>query len=138
MSIKITVQADVNLPVDKCWETWTTPEHITNWNFASDEWHCPSATNDLQPGGKFSWRMESKDGEMGFDYSGSYKSIEHNKEIVKNLDDGREVKITFTESGGTTSVVETFEAEDENAAELQRQGWQAILNNYKTYSESLT
>ena len=134
MTNQITVNQIINAPIQKVWEYWTSPEHIVHWNFATDEWQCPTAINDLEPEGKFSWRMEAKDGSMGFDYAGVYRSIEPFEKIEKNLDDGRLVTVHFSEQDGVTEVVENFEP-DENSIDLQRQGWQAILNNFKKYVE---
>ena len=130
----ITVKTTVNAPLDKVWECWTQPDHITGWNFAAPEWQCPSAINDLVPNGKFSWRMEAKDQSIGFNYAGTYTEIKDKEMIRKKLEDGRGVIITFTEKEGKTEVVETFEP-DANSPDLQRQGWQAILTNFKKYTE---
>lgn len=130
----ITVKTIVNAAPAKVWEFWTSPEHIINWNFATPEWHCPSAKNDLKPGGTFSWRMEAKDGSMGFDYAGKYLKIDEPVLIEKELEDGRKVTISFEALDGKVEVIETFEPDD-NDPELQRQGWQAILNNFKKYVE---
>lgn len=133
---KITVETKVNSSIDKIWEFWTKPEHIVNWNFAIPEWHCPKAKNNLEVGKPFSYRMEAKDGSMGFDYSGTYTKIEPNSEIEYALEDGRKVNITFEREGDSVSIIENFEIEDTNTLEQQRQGWQAILDNFKTYVES--
>lgn len=132
---KITVKNTINTPVTKVWEAWTSPEHITKWNNASDDWHTPRAENDLRVGGKFSSRMEAKDGSIGFDFSGTYTAITPQKHIAYTLDDGRKVEVHFTASKGTTEVTETFEAEGQNPVDMQRQGWQAILDNFKKYVE---
>jgi uncharacterized protein YndB with AHSA1/START domain len=132
----ITVETTVGHKADRVWEYWVNPEHITKWNFAIDEWHCPSADNDLRPGGRFSWRMEAKDGSMGFDYSGTYDHVKAPEQISCTLDDGRKVVISFTELGNETKVTETFEVEDVNTMDQQRTGWQAILDNFKKYAES--
>lgn len=134
---KITVETLVNVPVQKAWEAFTSPEHITGWNFASDDWCAPRAVNNLTAGGKFNFRMESTDGSMGFDFEGTYDEVELNKRIRYSIIDGRTVEITFEQVGDQTSVTETFEAEGENPIEMQRGGWQAILNNYKKYTEAL-
>lgn len=131
----ITVSISIEADVRKTWDYWTSPDHITGWNFASEDWKCPSAINNLTPGGKFSWRMEAKDGSMAFDYSGVYESIDFLRTIRKKLDDARKVEISFSEYNGRTEVVVTYEP-DENDPDLQRQGWQAILNNFKKYVES--
>ena len=135
MKDPIEVSTTVKAPLNKVWEYWTSPQHITKWNFASDDWHCPNAENDLQIGAKFSYRMESTDGEMGFNFSGKYTEISPNNSITYLIDDGRKVSITFTEEGDSTKIVEQFEAENENARDMQQQGWQAILNNFKQYAE---
>lgn len=135
--MKITVQCHVNAPMSKVWDCWTKPTHITQWNFASDEWHCPSVNNNLEVGGAFNWRMESKDGSMGFDFEGIYDQILHEQKIVYTMSDGRSVSIDFNDEVNGVLVKETFEAEDQNQAELQKQGWQAILNNFKNYVEEL-
>ena len=132
----ITVQTNIQVPIEKAWEFWSGPEHITQWNFATEEWHCPKAENDLKPGGRFVWRMEAKDGSMGFDYSGTYVKVIPNELIEKKLDDGRMVRITFKSQNNSTTITETFEAENQNPIELQRNGWQAILDNFKRYAES--
>lgn len=132
----ITVEATVQAPVEKAWECWTKPEHITKWNNASDDWHTPRAENDLRVGGKFLCRMEARDGSMGFDFSGVYDEVKANELIAYTLEDHRKVKIIFTGNGTETTVTETFEAENENSIELQRFGWQAILDNFKKYTES--
>lgn len=132
----ITVEALVNAPLDTTWAFWTGPEHITQWNAASDDWHTPWAKNDLVPGGRFVARMEAKDGSMGFDFGGTYDEVVEQRKIAYTLDDNRKVTVSFSETDSGTRVVEEFEAEDENSAELQQQGWQAILNNFKRYTES--
>jgi uncharacterized protein YndB with AHSA1/START domain len=133
---KITVQTNINAPVDKVWETWTTPEHIIQWNNASPDWHTPVAENDLRVGGKFLSRMEAKDGSFGFDFEGIYDAVVTHELISYNLADGRNVKIIFIDKGYQTEVIETFDAENENPVEMQREGWQSILDNFKNYTES--
>lgn len=132
---EITVSVTVNAPIQKAWQFWTLPEHITQWNFASEDWHAPKAENDLRAGGKFLSRMEAKDGSFGFDFWGVYDEIKENELIAYTMGDGRKAKISFINEGNTTKVIETFEAESENSIELQQGGWQAILNNFKKYSE---
>ena len=132
----ITVENTVNAPVEKVWNCWTMPEHITKWNNASDDWHTPWAKNDLREGGSFVARMEAKDGSMGFDFGGVYDAVRTNEYIEYTIGDGRKVKVTFTAQGKTTKVVESFEAENMNSIELQRGGWQAILDNFKKYTEA--
>jgi uncharacterized protein YndB with AHSA1/START domain len=131
----ITIETTVNAPVAKVWQYWSGPEHITKWNNASDDWHTPWARNNLVPGGEFVSRMEAKDGSMGFEFGGTYDEVVEFKKIVYTLGDGRKVWVNFSESDQGTKVVEEFETEDENSAELQRQGWQAILDNFKRYAE---
>ena len=134
--ITITVEALINAPIEKVWINWTLPEYITQWNNASDDWHTTSAINDLQVGGKFSARMEAKDGSFGFDFWGIYDEVKTNELISYTLGDGRKVSISFNSDGNTTKVTETFEAEEENPVEMQRGGWQAILDNFKKYTEA--
>jgi len=133
---KITVQNIVKAPVEKVWKYWTEPGHITKWNNASDDWHTPRAENDLRVGGKFSARMEAKDGSFGFDFWGVYDKIKTNELIEYTLGDDRKVGIHFTANGDETKLVETFEAESENPIEMQQGGWQAILDNFKKYTEA--
>jgi uncharacterized protein YndB with AHSA1/START domain len=132
---KITVEAVMAAPVSKVWECWTDPKHITQWYAASDDWHAPSAENDLRAGGKFTTRMEAKDGSFGFDFGGVYDHVKLNELIEYTLGDGRTVKITFEEKDGETKVTEIFDAENQNPIERQRFGWQAILDNFKKYVE---
>lgn len=136
-SVLITVSVDVESPVSKVWKYWTSPEHIMQWNNASNDWHTPRAENDLRAGGKFLYRMEAKDGSMGFDFSGEYDEIVEFKLIRYTLADSRKVTIEFSGTGNVTQIVETFEAETENSAELQQYGWQCILDNFKKHAESV-
>lgn len=133
---KITVSATINAPVEKVWKSWSTPEDIMQWCSASPDWHAPKAENDLRKGGKFSTRMEAKDGSFGFDFGGEYDEVINNKLIEYTMSDGRKVKVTFTDNGNTTGVIEAFDAESENPVEMQQAGWQAILDNFKKYTES--
>lgn len=133
----ITIEIIVNLPKEKVWEVLTEPKHIVNWNFASEDWFCPNALNDLKIGEKFNYRMEAKDGSFGFDFWGTYTDIVLYKKLFSLLGDGRKLEIILTEEDNDTKIVESFETEDENSAELQRQGWQSILNNLKKYAENL-
>lgn len=132
----ITVQATVNAPVEKVWEFWTKPEHITQWNNASDDWHTPRAENDLREGGSFVSRMEAKDGSFGFDFGGVYTKVNTNEHIAYTMGDTRRVEVEFKAAGNSTEVIESFEAESTHSIEMQRGGWQAILNNFKKYAES--
>lgn len=138
MNNTITIETNVNAPVEKVWEFWSSPEHITKWNTASDDWHTPHAENDLRAGGKFSARMEAKDGSFGFDFGGVYDEVKTNELISYTLGDGRKVSITFTDEGTSTKITESFEAETQNSVEMQRGGWQAILDNFKKYTEANT
>jgi uncharacterized protein YndB with AHSA1/START domain len=132
----ITVETTVNAPVAKVWEYWTTPKHIIQWNAASDDWHTTFAENDLRVGGNFLSRMEAKDGSLGFDFGGVYDKITENDFIKYTMGDGRKVEITFSGDENETTVVETFEAEDTNSIEMQRGGWQTIMDNFKKYTET--
>jgi len=135
-STRITIETTVKAPVEKVWKFWTSPEHITKWNNASDDWHTPFAENDLRVGGKFLSRMEARDGSFGFDFGGVYDVVKENERIEYTIGDGRKVEVSFTSNGKETRVVETFEAESMNPIEMQRGGWQAILNNFKKYVEA--
>lgn len=134
--MKITVSTTINAPIDQVWSAWTTPEDICKWNAASPEWHTPHATNDLRVDGKYSYRMEAKDGSMGFDLNGKYTAVEHHERIEHIFEDDREITVLFESDGDTTTITETFDAENMNPPELQQQGWQAILDNFKAYVES--
>lgn len=131
----ITVESKINAPKERVWKLWTTPEDIIKWNNASDDWRTPRVENDLRTGGSFNYRMESKDGSSGFDFSGIYKKVKPNELIEYKIGDGRKVRIDFKRIDDETKIVETFEAEDVNSIELQRAGWQAILDNFKKYAE---
>jgi uncharacterized protein YndB with AHSA1/START domain len=132
----ITIESTIHAPVIKVWDFWTKPEHITKWNNASDDWHTPWAENDLRVGGKFSSRMEAKDGSMGFDFGGVYDAVNEHQFIEYTIGDGRKVKVNFTPLANMTRVVESFEAENTHSLEMQRGGWQAILDNFKKYTEN--
>lgn len=134
----ITIEATIQAPVDRVWQCWTEPEHITQWCFATDEWQSPRATNDLRPGGKFTTRMEAKDGSMGFDFEGVYDEVVENQRLSYTLSDGRNVKVLFSEKDGGTHVIERFDAETIHSPDMQRAGWQAILDNFKKYTERLS
>ncbi|TDE12830.1 SRPBCC family protein [Dyadobacter psychrotolerans] len=133
----ITVEVTVNIPVEKAWEIWTNPEQIKQWSFASEDWHTPTAENDLRVGGKFSSRMEAKDGSFGFDFWGIYDEVEPETLIAYTLGDQRKVRIIFAADGSKTHITQSFEAEDQNPIEMQKGGWQAIMNNFKKYAESI-
>lgn len=132
----VTIETSIQAPVEKVWRLWTEPKHITKWNNASEDWHTVRAENDVREGGRFLSRMEAKDGSMGFDFSGIYNRVRQYSLINYTMDDGREVRVSFVSRGNGTTVTETFEAEHENELEMQRAGWQAILNNFKDYVEN--
>lgn len=136
MTSTITVETVVHSPIDKVWEYWTEPKHITGWNAASEDWHTPYAENDLKVGGTFVSRMEAKDGSFGFDFTGVYDEVNKNERIAYTIPDGRKVKVEFFSQDNNTLVVESFDAEESNEIEMQRAGWQAILDNFKKYAES--
>ena len=133
---KITVETTVKAPVEKVWRIWTLPEHITKWNAASDDWHTPFAENDVRVGGHFKSRMEAKDGSFGFDFGGTYDDVKTNELIEYTIGDGRKVIVRFTANGNETKVTETFDAEGTHSIEMQQGGWQAILDNFKKYTEA--
>ena len=133
---KITIEATINASPAKVWEYYTQPDHITKWNFADPSWCCPSASNDLRVGGKYSARMEAKDGSFGFDFEAIYDEVQAPNKMAYTLGDGRTVKVTFEKEGSSTKVTTSFDAETENPIEMQKDGWQAILNNFKSYTEA--
>ncbi|MCB0761676.1 MAG: SRPBCC family protein [Flavobacteriales bacterium] len=133
---RITVKAAIHAPIETVWEKWTSADHIVNWNFASDDWCCPSATSPLEVGARYTSRMEARDGSVGFDFWGTYVVIEPPVRIHTQLGDGRHVEVEFMSDGKLTQVTETFDPEDQNPIDLQRGGWQAILNNFKKYVEN--
>ncbi|MCJ8154733.1 SRPBCC family protein [Chryseobacterium sp. SSA4.19] len=133
IKIDITILA----PVQKVWEYFSTPEHITQWNFAHESWQCPSSENDLRVGGKFKTRMEAKDGSSGFDFEGIYDEIILYKKIQYHLEDNRKVEVIFEAvDENTTKVIEIFDPEKQNSPEMQREGWYAIFNNFHKYVEN--
>lgn len=131
----ITVQSNIKAPVQKVWEFFTNPQHVINWNFAMPEWHCPSATNQLEVGGEFHYTMAARDNSMSFDFWGTYQKIEIEKNIEILLGDGRSMLVTFEMTDDTTIITEKFEPENENPVEMQQAGWQMILDNFKRYVE---
>ena len=133
--MKITVEAIVLAPLAKVWAAYVTPTDIMQWNFATDTWHCPSATVDLREGGAFSSRMEAKDGSFGFDFAGTYTKIVQRKLIEYSFGD-RSGVVEFLDGSNGVTVRSTFEAEDQHSVEQQRDGWQSILNNLKKHVES--
>lgn len=136
MHTQITIQASIKAPLATVWERYTKPKHIVQWNHASDEWHSPKAENDLREGGRFNYRMEAKDGSFGFDFEGTYTEVIPQERIAYVMEDGREVEITFEEGEEECKLRIRFDAESENSIEMQRDGWQAILNNFKKCAEA--
>lgn len=134
---QITIEATINAPVEKVWDAYTDPKQITQWNSPSEDWHSPRAENDLRPGGTFNYRMEAKDGSFGFDFGGTFDEVKPNELLSYTIGDGRKVENVFTKEGDATKVTVVFEAENENPIEYQKAGWQAILDNFKKYAESL-
>ena len=134
--MEISIDTTIKAAIEQVWSAWVTPDDIKKWNFASDDWRCSDAKIDLKGGGKFNSRMEAKDGSMGFNFEGTFTSIITNSSIEYVLDDDRKVRVSFSETENGIKVVETFEIEDENSAERQRQGWQCILDNFKKYVEA--
>lgn len=132
----VTVEATIKAPVAKVWKFWNEPAHITQWCAASDDWHAPRAEADLRPGGKFSTTMAAKDGSFSFDFGGEFTRVAENEQLEYTMGDGRQVAVSFITQGDETKVVETFETEDMNPVDMQREGWQAILNNFKKYTEA--
>lgn len=133
---KITVETTVNAPVAKVWEYFTEPAHVMQWSFASDDWHAPFAENDLRTGGKFTTTMAAKDGSFSFDFGGTYSEVVPESHYAYAMEDGRTVQVTFTDHGSSTTVTEVFDAEQMNPIEMQREGWQAILENFKKHVEA--
>lgn len=129
----ITIKTVVNAPKEKVWKLFNNPKHVMLWNNASPDWHTPKAENDLRKSGAFNYRMEAKDGSFGFDFSGQYDDVKQFENISYTLDDGRKVSIEFKDNINSTEIIETFEAENENPIDMQQQGWQAILDNFKNY-----
>lgn len=134
----ITVKNTIDAPISKVWEFWTLPEHITKWNTPSPDWHTPYAENDVQEGGKFKSTMAAKDGSMSFDFEGEYTLVKQNEAINYVITDGRKVEISFKQMPNGVEVVESFDPETENSEEMQRGGWQAIMDSFKSYVESAT
>lgn len=131
----IKVEATVNAPIAKVWDFWNKPEHITKWCQASPDWHAPFAENDARTGGKFKTTMAAKDGSFSFDFGGVYGEVKDHSLIAYDLEDGRQVKITFEDLGDSVKITETFDPETQNPIEMQRGGWQAILDSFKKYTE---
>jgi len=139
MNIKpITVETIVKSPISKVWTFWNKPEHIVNWAFASEDWEAPAAKNDLRVGGRFTTTMAAKDKSYSFDFCGTYTSVKENELIEYDMDDGRHAKIEFMKIPEGVKVKTTFDPESENSIELQRNGWQAISDNFKKYAQSIS
>ena len=132
----ITIETTINAPIAQVWEKWTSPEHVQKWNFASPDWHCPKATSDQKVGGEFHYEMAAKDGSFSFDFWGTFQQIEEGKFISSVLGDGRKMQVTFETTEAGTKVTEQFEPENQNPEEMQKAGWQMILDNFKSYVES--
>lgn len=136
MPDKITITATVNADIKKAWDYYTNPVHITKWNFADPSWQCPTASNDMRVGGKYIARMEAKDGSFGFEFEAVYSEIVEGEMFTYGMLNGRQVTVTFHNNGSQTEVTVTFEPEEQNSLEMQKNGWQAILNNFKNYTET--
>jgi uncharacterized protein YndB with AHSA1/START domain len=132
----ITIETTINAPIAQVWEKWTSPVHVQHWNFASPDWHCPSAKSALQVGGEFHYEMASKDGSMSFDFWGTFQKIEEQKSLEILIGDGRKMQVTFDTTEAGTKVTEQFEPENQNPEEMQKAGWQMILDNFKSYAEA--
>ncbi|WPY98535.1 SRPBCC domain-containing protein [Christiangramia sp. OXR-203] len=132
---KIEIESKINAELDRVWEYWTKPEHITKWNKASKDWLCPNAENDLKEGGKFKYRMESEDGKVGFDFAGTYKEVREKEKLTYELEDGRNAEVTFSEEDGNVMIKEILDTEDDNPVDQQEQGWKSILQSFKAYTE---
>jgi uncharacterized protein YndB with AHSA1/START domain len=132
----ITIHTSIKAPIEKVWQLWSNPADITKWCTASPDWHTTRAENDLRTGGKFLSRMEAKDGSFGFDFSGVYDLVKTHEQMDYTLDDGRKVNITFAMEGNETTITQTFEPESENPIDMQRDGWQSILDSFKRYAEA--
>ncbi|WP_299177322.1 SRPBCC family protein [uncultured Chryseobacterium sp.] len=133
------IKIDITIlePVQKVWDYYNTPKHITKWNYADESWHCPSSENDLREGGTFKTRMEAKDGSFGFDFEGVYDEVIPYEKIQYHIADGRNVEVNFDKiDENTTKVRIEFEPEKQNSVEMQRDGWYSILNNFHKYVEN--
>lgn len=135
--MKITIQTNISADKKKVWDCYTQPEHIVQWNFASDDWCCPSAENDLRVGGKYKARMEARDKSFGFDFVAQYQEVIPGEKLVYVMEDGRKAEVEFDHQEGKTQVTITFDAEEENSIEMQKNGWQSILNNFRKHVEAM-
>ncbi|MDX5338529.1 MAG: SRPBCC domain-containing protein [Cyclobacteriaceae bacterium] len=134
---KISTYAEISAPINQVWTTYTSPRHVVKWNFASPDWHCPKAENELKPGSKFSYRMEARDGSVGFDFEGVFQEVKPNEGLSYVMEDGRQVEVILEELDSKTGITVKFDPEKTNSEELQKGGWQAILDNFKSYVESM-
>ncbi len=132
----ITVQTNVNADIQKVWDYYTSPEHITQWNYANDSWHCPKVQNDVKVGGRFTARMEAKDASEGFYFGGKYIEVIYRQKMSYVMDDNRHVLVEFINNGNNIDIIVMFDSDNENSSEIQKKGWQSILNNFKKYTES--
>lgn len=132
----ITIQSIVNAHIEKVWHAWNEPEEISKWAFASDDWEAVGIENNLKAGGQFKTIMRAKDLSSSFDFTGTYTEVIPNELIEYSMDDGRRVKIEFAQTPEGVKITQTFDMENENTEELQRSGWQSILDNFKKYAES--
>lgn len=133
---KIIIKTLISGNIKKIWDFYTLPEHITKWNFATSDWQCPRASNDMKVGGKYFARMEAKDGSFGFDFEAIYDKVIPKEKITYTMEDDRKVTIHFNNIDNKTELIIEFDAEEENSIEIQKEGWQSILNNFKKYVES--
>lgn len=134
----VTVQQTIEMPLKICWHVWNHPDHIVNWYSASPDWHTPKASNEVVPGGEFCYRLAARDGSMAFDYRGSYAEVVVQEKLTFHLEDGRKVTVTFEKLDDVqTQITENFEPESINSIDIQRSGWQAILDHFKSYCEGL-
>ncbi len=134
----ITVETTVNAPIGKVWESFTEPRHITQWCQASEDWHAPYADNDLRAGGQFKTTMAAKDGSFSFDFGGTYSEVKDQQRLAYQMSDQRKVEVDFVPVDGGVKVTETFDPEETNPVEMQKGGWQAILDSFKKYTESIS
>ena len=134
--VNITVHTLVHAPLQMVWQYWTDPQHVKNWNSASPDWETTQASSELKIGGRFSYTMQAKDGSSGFAFSGTYVEVAPQQSLAFQLDDGRQVRITFAAQGTATALTETFDAEQYHTQEQQQSGWQAILDHFKAYTEA--
>lgn len=133
---KITIEASINADAKKVWDYYTNPTHIVNWNFAHPSWHCPKAENDMRVGGRYCAHMEAKDGSFGFDFEAIYSELVIGEKFTYGMPDDRQVNVSFKDNNGSTTITIVFDAETINPIEMQKAGWQSILDNFKSYTEN--